>query len=120
MTTAKAPASLKTKKTSRGGIERKLLNGAKKNWPDWLRTVAYIGIAVIAGLYAADQRVNALDTRVALIEANRFTAADGTTVWESLARLQERNTALFQRLERIEKSLQNIEHALISKGELNP
>ena len=102
------------------GVQRKLVTGAKKNWPDWLRTVAYIGIAVLAGLYAADQRVNALDTRVALIEANRFTSKDGTTVWEALARLQERDNAVFQRLENIETSLRNIEHALISKGELGP
>lgn len=107
-------------KKVRGGIERKLLNGARKNWPDWLRTAAYIGIAVIAGLYAANQRVSALDTRVAIIESNRFDDDDGTKVWQALARLQERDNAVFQRLQNIETSLQNIEHALIAKGELKP
>jgi hypothetical protein len=91
----------------------KLVNGAKKNWPDWIKTIAYIGVAVIAGLYAADQKVDALDTRVAVIEANRFTASDGTTVWERLAEIQAHDGEVFRRLDKIEERLTNIEHALI-------
>jgi hypothetical protein len=106
-----------TPKKVMAGLERKVVNGAKKNWPDWLRTVAYIGIAVIAGLYAADQRVNALDTRVAIIESNRFEAEDGTKVWEAIARTQERDGEFFRRLDAIDTRLGNIENVLMGKGD---
>lgn len=102
--------------TERKVQRSKLINGAKEHWPAWLRTVAYIAVAILAGLYAADQRVDAIDTRVAVIEANRFTTGDGTTIWEALARIQERDEGVFRRLDNIDGRLTNIERALIEKG----
>jgi hypothetical protein len=45
-------------------IERKLVNGAKRSWPEWIRLIVYVSAIAITGIFVFEKRADGIQTQV--------------------------------------------------------
>ncbi|RME72407.1 MAG: hypothetical protein D6781_02300 [Verrucomicrobia bacterium] len=91
-------------------------------WALWLaNVVAGISIALGGALLG---KVNTMDTRIAAIEASRFTAQDGLNVWKEVYQIRNEIAALPQGeppawfVERVDKLEQKLDALSTKVGEI--